>query len=36
MTGVVTGCPIVPRPQVEAEFITALLGGTALVEDDVE
>ena len=36
MTGVVTGCPIVPRAQVEAHFITALLGDTALVEDDVE
>jgi hypothetical protein len=35
VTGAVTGCPIVPRAQVEAQFITALLGGTALVEDDV-
>ena len=36
MTGVVTRCPIVPRAQVEAQFITALLGNTALVEDNVE
>jgi hypothetical protein len=36
VTGAVTGCPIVPRAQVEAQFITALLGDTALVEDDVE
>ena len=35
VTGAVTGCPIVPRAQVEAQFITALLGDTALVADDV-
>ena len=36
MTGAVTGCPIVPRAQIGAQLITALLGDAALVEDDVE
>jgi hypothetical protein len=36
VTGAVTGRSIVPRTQIEAQLITALLGDAALVEDDVE
>jgi hypothetical protein len=36
VTGAVTGCPIVPRAQIEAQLIVALLGDAALLEDDVE
>jgi hypothetical protein len=35
VTGTVTGCPIVPRAQIEAQLITALLGDAASVEDDI-
>ena len=34
--GAVAGRPIVPRAQIEAQLITALLGDAALVEDSVE
>jgi len=36
VTGIVTGCLVLPRAQIEAQLITALLGDAALVEDDVE
>ena len=35
VTGAVTGCPILPRAQIEAQLITALLGDAASVEDDI-
>jgi len=35
VAGAVTGCPI-PRAQIEARLIAALLGDAALIEDDVE
>ena len=34
--GAVTGCPIPPRAQIEAQLITALLSDAALVVDSVE
>ena len=36
MMGAVTRCLIPPNAQMEASLITALLGDTALVEEDVE
>ena len=36
VTGRLTAGPMTPRVQVEAQFVTALLGDAALAEEDVE